>query len=46
MIGSLFGSLGWIGSTVLYYELRVRKEAFDLEQQVWLGDARAWGGLP
>lgn len=33
-IASLFGSLGWIGSTVVYYELRVRKEAFDLEQRV------------
>jgi hypothetical protein len=28
----LFSPLSWIGLTVLYYELRVRKEAFDLEQ--------------
>jgi hypothetical protein len=29
---SVFGSLSWIAVTVLYYELRVRKEAFDLER--------------
>lgn len=29
---SLFGSLAWIMTTLVYYELRVRKEAFDLEQ--------------
>lgn len=30
---ALFGSLAWIAVTILYYELRVRKEAFDLEQR-------------
>jgi hypothetical protein len=30
--GALFAPLGYIASTVLYYELRVRKEAFDLER--------------
>jgi len=29
---ALFGSVIWITVTILYYELRVRKEAFDLEQ--------------
>lgn len=29
---ALFGSVIWITLTILYYELRVRKEAFDLEQ--------------
>ena len=29
---SLFGAIFWITSTILYYDLRVRKEAFDLEQ--------------
>ena len=38
---ALFGSLSWIAITVLYYELRVRKEAFDLEQRAEGGDASA-----
>ena len=29
---SLFGALTWISLVVIYYELRVRKEAFDLER--------------
>ena len=29
---TIFGALTYIAMTVLYYELRVRKEAFDLEQ--------------
>jgi len=36
---SLFGSLALITNTVLYYELRVRKEAFDLEQRAVPVDA-------
>jgi hypothetical protein len=32
LTGALFAPLGFIASTVLYYELRVRKEAFDLER--------------
>ena len=32
--GSLFGPLYFLTTTLLYYELRVRKEAFDLEQQL------------
>jgi hypothetical protein len=30
----LFGALSFIVSTLLYYDLRVRKEAFDLEQRL------------
>jgi hypothetical protein len=30
---AVFGAIGYIASTILYYELRVRKEAFDLEHQ-------------
>ena len=38
---ALFGSLNWITTTVLYYELRVRKEAFDLEQRATDGEPAA-----
>jgi hypothetical protein len=30
---AIFGAIPWIAATLMYYELRVRKEAFDLEQQ-------------
>jgi hypothetical protein len=31
---TLFGSIIYVTSTLLYYDLRIRKEAFDLEQRV------------
>jgi hypothetical protein len=34
VIGSIFGSVPLIASTLLFYELRVRKEAFDIEQRL------------
>lgn len=34
VVGSIFGSLSWIAETLLFYELRVRKEAFDIEQRL------------
>ena len=32
LIGALLAPLGWIGLTLLYYDLRIRKEGYDLEQ--------------
>jgi hypothetical protein len=31
---TLFGAIGYITTTLLYYDLRVRKEAFDLQQRL------------
>jgi hypothetical protein len=32
--GTLVGSLYYIVATLFYYDLRVRKEAFDLEERI------------
>jgi hypothetical protein len=31
---TLFGAIGYITTTLLYYDLRIRKEAFDLQQRL------------
>jgi hypothetical protein len=36
---ALFGGLGLITATLVYYDLRVRREAFDLRQRVETPDA-------
>jgi hypothetical protein len=41
---TLFGAIGFVTATLLYYDLRIRKEAFDLEQRLPGGDVP--GALP
>src|SRR5437870_711559 len=43
---SILGPLYWIATTVLYYELRVRKEGFDLEQLAASSGKRQAGPSP
>jgi hypothetical protein len=49
---TLFGSIFYITLTLLYYDLRVRKEAFDLQQRVSYADPPPpassvdWAGTP
>jgi hypothetical protein len=39
---TLFGAIGYITTTLLYYDLRVRKEAFDLEQRLPQADVQGY----
>jgi hypothetical protein len=40
---TLFGAIGLVTTTLLYYDLRIRKEAFDLQQRLPHGDSQqAW----
>ena len=43
---TLFGAIGLVTATLLYYDLRVRKEAFDLQQRLPDDRGRAANRLP
>jgi len=43
---TLFGSVGYITLVLLYYDLRIRKEAFDLQQRASAADLTTAPGQP
>jgi hypothetical protein len=43
---TLFGAIAYIAITLFYYDLRIRKEAFDLQQRAQYADLSAGAGTP
>ena len=43
---TLFGAIAYIAITLFYYDLRIRKEAFDLQQRAQYADLSAGAGAP